>query len=235
MRSIELTLSPAHQLSLALPKDWRDIPYARDDPPLWAAAWPSGTATALHLLEHPELIAGKRVCDVGCGVGTAGIAAGLAGAREVILADRSPLALECAMAGAVANGVGSRCEARTVDWHCASSERTLAGPFDVILACDVFYSLDGRFATADEMGSLRDMLTRAALGDDLQFHTGGWLMPLTVTSRALAPSGLLLAASPVIAESESPTRSEIRVTEIRRCPSSRSTGPMPPGWKRRRA
>jgi len=170
MRSIELTLSPAHQLSLALPKDWRDIPYARDDPPLWAAAWPSGTATALHLLEHPELVAGKRVCDVGCGVGTAGIAAGLAGAREVILADRSPLALECAMAGAVANGVGSRCEARTVDWRCASSERTLAGPFDVILACDVFYSLDGRFATADEMGSLRDMLTRAALGDDLQFH-----------------------------------------------------------------
>ena len=43
--------------------------------------WPSGTATARHLLAHPSLVAGRRVLDLGCGVGAAGLAAGLAGAK----------------------------------------------------------------------------------------------------------------------------------------------------------
>lgn len=72
-------------LRLVLPKDWRDIPHTPDNPPFWAVPWPSGTALAGHLLGHPELVGGKRVCDLGCGLGTGGLAALHAGASEVAL------------------------------------------------------------------------------------------------------------------------------------------------------
>ncbi|OMQ15213.1 nicotinamide N-methyase, partial [Modestobacter sp. VKM Ac-2676] len=33
---------------------------AGQDPPFWAAAWPGGQALARHVLDRPELVAGKR-------------------------------------------------------------------------------------------------------------------------------------------------------------------------------
>ena len=38
-------------------------------PPYWAFAWPGGQALARHLLDHPALIAGKSVLDIGAGSG----------------------------------------------------------------------------------------------------------------------------------------------------------------------
>jgi predicted nicotinamide N-methyase len=32
-------------------------------PPYWAFAWPGGQALARHLLDHPDLVRGKRVVD----------------------------------------------------------------------------------------------------------------------------------------------------------------------------
>ena len=80
-------------LNLVLPCSWLDIPHNPDRPPFWAVPWPCGTAMAARLLRDPELVAGKRVCDVGCGVGTAGIAAGMAGASHTTLLDLDPDAL----------------------------------------------------------------------------------------------------------------------------------------------
>ena len=50
------------------------------DPPYWAFAWPGGQATARHLLDRPELVAGKTVLDFAAGSGLAAIAAARAGA-----------------------------------------------------------------------------------------------------------------------------------------------------------
>jgi len=36
-------------------------------------------ALAQLILQQPELVKGKRVCDIGCGLGLAGIAAALSG------------------------------------------------------------------------------------------------------------------------------------------------------------
>lgn len=49
------------------------------DPPYWAFAWPGGQATARHLLDRPELVAGKDVLDFAAGSGLAAIAAAKAG------------------------------------------------------------------------------------------------------------------------------------------------------------
>lgn len=50
-----------------------------DRDPYWCRLWPSAVALAQFILQQPELVKGKRVCDIGCGLGLAGIAAALAG------------------------------------------------------------------------------------------------------------------------------------------------------------
>jgi predicted nicotinamide N-methyase len=56
---------------------------AVSEPPFWAAAWPGGQALARYVLDHPELVAGRRVLDLGSGSGLVAVAAALAGAADV--------------------------------------------------------------------------------------------------------------------------------------------------------
>jgi predicted nicotinamide N-methyase len=42
-------------------------------PPYWAFAWPGSVGLARYLLDHPDLVAGKRVIDVGAGCGVAAL------------------------------------------------------------------------------------------------------------------------------------------------------------------
>lgn len=45
----------------------------------WCHVWPSALALAAELLQQPDLVAGRRCCELGCGLGLAGLAAALAG------------------------------------------------------------------------------------------------------------------------------------------------------------
>lgn len=47
--------------------------------PYWCRVWPSAVALAQLILQNPKLVAGKSVCDIGSGLGLAGISAALAG------------------------------------------------------------------------------------------------------------------------------------------------------------
>ena len=47
--------------------------------PYWARPWPAAAALAEMLTAKPHLVRGRRVCDLGAGLGIAGIAAALAG------------------------------------------------------------------------------------------------------------------------------------------------------------
>ena len=80
--------------------------------PYWAVPWPSAFAMAEYLHEHGSAVANKRVCDAGCGLGLAGIAALACGASFVALADREPLAVRCAELGASASGFAVASDAR---------------------------------------------------------------------------------------------------------------------------
>ena len=55
---------------------------AGQPPPFWAFAWPGGQVLARYVLDHPDLVAGRRVLDLGSGSGLVAIAAALAGASR---------------------------------------------------------------------------------------------------------------------------------------------------------
>jgi len=100
-------------------------------PPYWAFAWPGGQAVARHLLDHPALVAGKRVLDFAAGSGLAAIAAAMAGAARVEAAEIDALACAAIALNAAANGVAVACRAADlVDGP---------GAWDVVLAGDVCY------------------------------------------------------------------------------------------------
>src|SRR5512146_1365309 len=56
-------------------------------PPFWAFAWAGGQALARYVLDHPEVVAGKRVIDFAAVSGIVGIAAAKSGASRVLCAD----------------------------------------------------------------------------------------------------------------------------------------------------
>ncbi|MCX5066238.1 50S ribosomal protein L11 methyltransferase [Micromonospora lupini] len=102
-------------------------------PPYWASAWAGGQALARHLLDHPELAAGRRVLDLAAGSGLVAIAAALAGAADVVANDIDPYAVAAITVNARANRVA-------VD---ASGEDLLDSArvdADLVVAGDVFYS-----------------------------------------------------------------------------------------------
>lgn len=74
-------------------------------PPFWAFAWPGGQALARYVLDHPGLVAGRRVLDLGSGSGLVAIAAVMAGAAAVMASEIDALAAAAIRLNARANGV----------------------------------------------------------------------------------------------------------------------------------
>lgn len=103
-------------------------------PPFWAFAWAGGQALARHLLDHTDIVAGRRVLDFASGSGLVAIAAAKAGATQVEACDIDAFAAAAIRINAAANGVtvAARCDdliGRDEGW-------------DVICAGDVCYERD---------------------------------------------------------------------------------------------
>ena len=78
---------------------------ALSEPPFWAAAWPGGQALARYVLDHPELVAGRSVLDLGSGSGLVAVAAALAGAIDVVASEIDPFGVTAIPLNAELNGV----------------------------------------------------------------------------------------------------------------------------------
>lgn len=101
-------------------------------PPYWAFAWAGGQALARYLLDHPALVAGRVVLDLGAGAGLASIAAMRAGAARTLAADIDALALTAIALNAEVNAV-------TIE---RAGDDLLAAPppaCDLLLVGDLFY------------------------------------------------------------------------------------------------
>jgi predicted nicotinamide N-methyase len=113
---------------------------ADDDPevmderiPYWTELWPASIVLARFLEKNPCLIEGKKIIELGCGLGLSGIVAGKLGGN-VLLTDYQQKALDFAEANWNRN---NSIPARTkiLDWRHGD----LKEKFDVILAADVAY------------------------------------------------------------------------------------------------
>ena len=157
-RSIEL---PSGVLSLLQPQEAAELP---DDGPVewapvapyWSVLWRSGLALAREL--DGMQLRGRRVVELGCGLGLPSIAAARAGA-EVLATDACPDALELVSRNADANHL--RVETATLDWS-NPGEPAAQARFDLVLAADVLYE---RGSVAPLLSLLPDLAPEAWVAD----------------------------------------------------------------------
>jgi predicted nicotinamide N-methyase len=139
-------LAPPHvpEIALHLASEAHDLWLKTEDelaeiglpPPFWAFAWAGGQGLARHVLDHPDLVAGRSVCDFASGSGLVAIAAVKAGAANVTAVDIDPFCEAAIALNAAANGATIRVARRDLIGHQIEA--------DVLLAGDVFY--DREFA-----------------------------------------------------------------------------------------
>jgi len=116
---------------------WGALQVETGDPdtalPYWSVAWGGGLAVGRYLRDHPELVAGLRVFDLGSGSGLCAIAAMRAGAEQVDANDIDPYA-----AAAIAlNARANRCR---IDLVVRDALDEAPPDVDVILAADCWYN-----------------------------------------------------------------------------------------------
>ena len=123
-------------------------------PPYWAFAWAGGQALARYVLDHPEIVQGKRVLDIGSGSGLVAIAAEKAGAAQIAAADIDAFACAAIRLNAAANNS-----------DIAVTQNDLIGTddgWDVILVGDLFYE---RPLAERLLAWLKPLARPALLGD----------------------------------------------------------------------
>jgi predicted nicotinamide N-methyase len=100
--------------------------------PFWSFPWAGGQALARYVLDHPELVTGRRVLDLASGSGLVAIAAARAGAAQVTANDVDKNAIAAVQLNAQANGV----TVTPVSVDLLDGDAT---DLDVVLAGDVCY------------------------------------------------------------------------------------------------
>ena len=100
--------------------------------PYWAELWPSAVALARLLARRP--LTGRRVLELGCGLGLPAIVAALCGGR-VLATDWSPESVAMTARNAARND--APVETAVFRWDAAPE--TLGPPWPLVLASDLLY------------------------------------------------------------------------------------------------
>jgi predicted nicotinamide N-methyase len=182
---------------------------ARSDPPLpfWAFAWSGGLAIAHYLLDHPDVVEGRSVLDIGTGSGLCAIVAASLGATDVRAADIEPLSAAAVAINARANGIRVGFSGRDMLAEPPSS-------VDVVLAGDICY---------EETMTRRmlDWLSRAAAGGARVF--------VGDPGRTYLPPGLERVASYRVHTSREIEDSERKIAAVYSLAGVQVTTPTPSG------
>jgi predicted nicotinamide N-methyase len=166
-----------------------------DDSPYWAFPWAGGQALARHVLDHPELVRGRRVVDFATGSGLVAIAAARAGAARVVALDVDPFCEAVVRLNAELNGVALSFAAG--DPLGAPIDAAPVAGAEVVLAGDVFYERALAARAAAWFRALAAAGVRVLAGD---------------AGRAYAPAGGFVE----VAVHEVPTTVEIEDAPVRR-------------------
>jgi predicted nicotinamide N-methyase len=128
----EVKLHLAHEALPIWQKTEEELGEIGLPPPFWAFAWAGGQALARYILDHPEIVYGKRVIDIASGSGLVGIAALKAGSAFVLASDIDQFSIAAIELNAALNAV---------PLATTSSDLLSQTPpdTDVILVGDLFY------------------------------------------------------------------------------------------------
>ena len=101
--------------------------------PYWADLWPSAIALSEYLVENHEIFTGKKIIELGCGLGLVGITATSVGGK-VLFTDYDPHALSFTQSNFKRN-FNRPASVQLLDWRNPGDPQS----FDIILAADVIY------------------------------------------------------------------------------------------------
>ena len=173
--------------------------------------WPAGLAFARLLAHCPSFVAGKRVLELGTGLGAVGLTAARAGAAAVTLSDYDEDVLHYATQAAHANGVAGIVSTARLDWTADTSavdgvDALLAGAdpdgFELVLGADVLYAEQNARHIATLLPRLLTPSGRCMIADQTQWP---WRADF---HEACARSGL------VVEEIKLPAPEDIRLLTI---------------------
>ncbi len=166
--------------------------------PYWGLLWPSGVALAEEALAQPDALKGRRVLELGCGLGVTAAAALDAGA-SLIAADCFDEALIFTRYNTLRN-TGNMPHTALLDWRTEAGRAAClaASPFDLLLAADVLYEQENlepllalvpHLLTADGAFWLAEPGRRVsrAFVDAARMH--GWHDDERIYERAWPPDG----------------------------------------------
>ena len=151
--------------------------YDKADPdPSWGKIWDSAAHLALRLRSTDDVCRGKRVVELGSGLGIVGCVAAKTAAKTIFV-DREPFALHCACSTAALNGlkVGDVHDDKPVAAVKADFGNFSFPNIDLIVASDVLYdhkqAMDDFAKTCDDL--LRPQNGIALIADPLNGRAFG--------------------------------------------------------------
>jgi predicted nicotinamide N-methyase len=153
----EIRLYLADEATVLWEKTEEDLGEIGLPPPFWAFAWAGGQALARYVLDHPELVRGKRVLDFASGSGLVAVAAAIAGAAKVEASEIDEFAIAAIDLNAQANGV----EVTVQVGDLAGEDRG----WDVVLAGDVSYERDMAERVTGWLAALASRGASVLIGD----------------------------------------------------------------------
>jgi predicted nicotinamide N-methyase len=101
--------------------------------PYWADIWPSAISLSEYVLENQNVFKGKKILELGCGLGLVGITVTAIGG-DVLFTDYDPHALRFTQTNFKRN-FSRPASVQLLDWRNPGHSES----FDVILAADILY------------------------------------------------------------------------------------------------
>jgi predicted nicotinamide N-methyase len=124
----ELELHLADDMDAAWASLQRELDDGELPPPFWAFAWLGGQAVARHVLDHPDVVAGRSVLDLATGSGLCALAAARGRRRRGARGRRRPVRRGGARLNAAHNGLQpSTCARDLLDAEPPAVDVVLAG------------------------------------------------------------------------------------------------------------